>query len=135
MSFKNIEGQLARWMEELAQFDMVVVHRAGKLHVNADVLSRIPETEGYCPKYRAGVSLSDLPCYSRLNPCKFCTRTEARWARFEDEMDYVVPLSVRRIQVDVPSGGADYWLSGYSKGDLSLKKIQLSLSWVCKVLR
>ena len=29
MSFKNIEGQLARWMEELAQFDMVVVHRAG----------------------------------------------------------------------------------------------------------
>ena len=135
MSFKNIEGQLARWMEELAQFDMVVVHRAGKLHVNADVLSRIPETEGYCPKYRAGVSLSDLPCYSRLNPCKFCTRTEARWARFEDEMDYVVPLSVSRIQVDVPSGGADYWLSGYSKGDLSLKKIQLSLSWVCKVLR
>ena len=123
MSFKNIEGQLARWMEELAQFDMVVVHRAGKLHVNADALSRIPETEGYCPNYRAGVSLSDLPCYSRLNPCKFCTRTEARWARFEDEVDYVVPLSVRRIQVDVPSGGADYWLSGYSKGDLRREQI------------
>ena len=104
INFKNIEGQLARWMEELAQFDMVVVHRAGKLHVNADALSRIPETEGYCPNYRAGVSLAAFPCYSRLNPCKFCTRTEARWARFEDEVDYVVPFSVRRIQVDVPSG-------------------------------
>ena len=41
--FKNIEGQLARWMEELSQFDMSVVHRAGKLHANADALSRIPD--------------------------------------------------------------------------------------------
>ena len=69
MSFKNTEGQLARWMEELAQFDMVVVLRAGKLHVNADALSIIPETGGYCPHYRAGMSLSALPCFSRLNPC------------------------------------------------------------------
>ena len=38
-------------------------------------------------------------------------------------MDYVVPLSVRRIQVDIPSGGADYWLSGYSKGDLRREQI------------
>ena len=119
ISFKNTEGQLARWMEELVQFDMVVVvHRTGKLHVKADALSRIPDTGGYCPNHHAGVSLSALPYYSRLNPCKFCTTTEARWARFEDKVDYVVPLSVRCIQVDVPSGGADYWLSGYSKGDL-----------------
>ena len=35
----------------------------------------------------------------------------------------MVPLSVRRIQVDVHSGGADYWLSGYSKEDLRREQI------------
>ena len=79
-------------MEELAQFDIIVVHRAGKLHVNADALSIIPDTGIFCPNYRAGVSLSALPCYSRLNPCKVCTRTETRWTRFEDEVEFVVPV-------------------------------------------
>ena len=41
MSFKNIEGQSAWCMEELLQSDMSVVHRAGKLHANADALSHI----------------------------------------------------------------------------------------------
>ena len=64
MSFKNIEGQLARWMEELSQFDMSVVHRAGKLHANADALSGIPDELEYCPNYQSGMVLSKLPCYS-----------------------------------------------------------------------
>ena len=42
MRFKHIEGQLARWLEELVQFDMEIVHRSGKKHQNADGLSRIP---------------------------------------------------------------------------------------------
>jgi hypothetical protein len=36
MNFKNIEGQLARWLEELAQYNMAIQHRPGKLHGNAD---------------------------------------------------------------------------------------------------
>ena len=43
MGFKNIEGQLARWIEELAVYNMGIVHRPGKDHVNADGLSRIPD--------------------------------------------------------------------------------------------
>ena len=39
MSFKNPEGQLARWLEELSQFDFQIVHRQGKKHGNADGLS------------------------------------------------------------------------------------------------
>jgi hypothetical protein len=31
MIFKHIEGQLARWLEELAQYDMEIVHRSGKM--------------------------------------------------------------------------------------------------------
>jgi hypothetical protein len=42
MNFKEPQGQLARWLEELSQFNMEIQHRPGKKHANADALSRIP---------------------------------------------------------------------------------------------
>ena len=39
--FKNPEGQLARWLELLQEYDFTIVHRSGKQHVNADSLSRL----------------------------------------------------------------------------------------------
>jgi len=39
-TFKRPEGILARWIETLAEFDYTVEHRPGRLHSNADVLSR-----------------------------------------------------------------------------------------------
>lgn len=54
MRFKHIEGQLARWLEELAQFDIEIIHRPGKLHGNSDVMSRVPETIIECDCYSAG---------------------------------------------------------------------------------
>ena len=41
LSFKNPEGQVARWLEQLAEYDFEVIHRPGKDHVNADAVSRI----------------------------------------------------------------------------------------------
>ena len=41
-NFKEPEGQLARWLERLAEFDYKITHRQGKKHVNADALSRLP---------------------------------------------------------------------------------------------
>ena len=38
-SFKEPEGQLARWLQVLEQFDFQVVHRPGEKHANADALS------------------------------------------------------------------------------------------------
>ena len=40
MNFKNPEGQVARWLEILSAYDMKIEHRAGRLHGNADGLSR-----------------------------------------------------------------------------------------------
>ena len=40
--FKEPEGQLARWLQLLSQFDMDIVHRAGRIHGNGDGLSRRP---------------------------------------------------------------------------------------------
>ena len=42
LNFKHPEGQLARWLEELGQYDMTILHRPGRLHQNADALSRMP---------------------------------------------------------------------------------------------
>lgn len=36
LSFKNPEGQVARWLEQLSEYEFEVEHRPGKDHVNAD---------------------------------------------------------------------------------------------------
>ena len=41
-SFKDPEGQLARWLEILGEYQFTVEHRPGNKHSNADALSRIP---------------------------------------------------------------------------------------------
>ena len=41
-SFKEPEGQVARWLETLAQYDYKIEHRPGKRHQNAHALSRNP---------------------------------------------------------------------------------------------
>ena len=42
MNFKEPEGQLARWLEKLQEYDMKIVHRRGRKHSNADAMSRLP---------------------------------------------------------------------------------------------
>ena len=39
-NFKDAEGQVARWLEKLSEYQMCVEHRPGKKHGNADALSR-----------------------------------------------------------------------------------------------
>ena len=41
-NFKEPEGQMARWLERLQEFDFSILHRQGKKHTNADSLSRLP---------------------------------------------------------------------------------------------
>lgn len=55
MTFRNVQGQLARWLQKLQQYDFDVVHRAGKNHRNADALLR-------------------RPCL--LSGCRFCQKQE-----------------------------------------------------------
>ena len=73
MNFKNIEGQLARWLEELAQYNMAIQHRPGNLHGNADTLT-------VCNEYQPSIELDQLPC----GGCAFCTRARTQWETFEN---------------------------------------------------
>ncbi|XP_065923785.1 uncharacterized protein [Magallana gigas] len=61
LNFRYPEGQLARWMEELSQYNMKIQYREGKKHLNADALSRI-KYDNECPFYRADFKLQDLAC-------------------------------------------------------------------------
>ena len=93
--FKNVEGQLVCWLEVLSQFNMTILHCAGSKHCNTDPLSRIPDDTNYCNCYQAGVNPEDLPCQG----CKYCTRAQQQWSRFEEEVDDVIPLAVRQVVV------------------------------------
>ena len=41
-NFKEPQGQVARWLDILAEYDFSVQHRPGLQHSNADALSRLP---------------------------------------------------------------------------------------------
>eukprot|EP00731_Ephydatia_muelleri_P033154 Em0025g110a len=42
LNFKDPQGQIARWLEILAEYDFTIQHRPGLKHSNADALSRLP---------------------------------------------------------------------------------------------
>ena len=54
-NFRNIQGQLARWLQKLQQYNFSVLHRPGNRHHNADTFSR-------------------RPCFG--SECKYCLRAE-----------------------------------------------------------
>ena len=41
-NFKHPEGQMARWLEKLQEYNFEIIHRRGRQHQNADSLSRLP---------------------------------------------------------------------------------------------
>ena len=95
--FKNPVGQLARWIEELGQYDFSIIHRRGRLHGNADGLTRMADDIEVCDSYHSGCRLEDLPCYP--DDCHYCRRAHEQWNRFDIEVDDVIPLSIRNIGV------------------------------------
>ena len=104
-SFKDPQGQMARWLEVLAQYNFRITHRAGAKHLNADSLSRsCMDLSPNC--YQAGVPLNQLPC----GGCNKCKKMNESWQHFQDEVDDVIPLSqkaketVRRMTTRAMAG-------------------------------
>ena len=77
MSFREPQGQLARWLEKLQIYEFTVEHRSGSEHKNADALSRRPCVEENCKQCKryeerflqekvGRVSKPDIP---QVKPC------------------------------------------------------------------
>ena len=69
-NYKNCDGMLARWLASLQEYDYKTVHRAGKLHTNADGLSRChtcqnPQCIGRITDDVDGYGASDVEMFVR----------------------------------------------------------------------
>jgi predicted aspartyl protease len=106
MNFKEPQGQLARWMEELSQYNIILKHRAGNKHANADSLSRPPVPDKTCSNYVMGSSLESLPCF--VNNCHYCKKAHENWTRFTEDVDEAIPLG-NQLQQKI-AGGSAYFI-------------------------
>ena len=71
--FKQPEGQLARWIEKLQEYNFDIVHRPGKQHSNADALSRLPcnqcgREHNHSTQPTLVSSVSDTPVLQQFSP-------------------------------------------------------------------
>jgi hypothetical protein len=93
--FKEIDGQLARWLEALAQYDFKIVHRKGSKHGNADGLSRRSCTDcRHCEKaelmedtVRFVQAAVEWIQYKDIELCegrRLCPNKESEWEEGEE---------------------------------------------------
>ncbi|XP_051816115.1 uncharacterized protein LOC127537562 [Acanthochromis polyacanthus] len=120
MSFREPEGQVARWLEELQSFHFSVVHRPGAQHSNADALSRRPCAVagcGYCDRRDAReMELRGEGAAPEQTCCSLEVVGAADWASRQEEDKELKPVCHW-----VRSGKKPPWedvmgLSGTTKG-------------------
>lgn len=100
MGFKDLEGQLVRWLEILGTYDYEVVYRPGNRHGNADALSRRP---------------------FRSDECAFCDRIESRHDPEENSFCAAVTRGAKRnitSETERFCEGDDSWLDEMTTADL-----------------
>ncbi|CAC5407102.1 unnamed protein product [Mytilus coruscus] len=111
---------------------MIIQHRPGKKHANADGLSRIPDNLEACDYYSAGAKLECLPC----GGCDYCCRAQRSWGQFETDIDDVIPLAMRKVaETDVNNAQKDHynWMEGRSPRDIIAE--QEKDSDLCRIIQ
>ncbi|CAG2231769.1 unnamed protein product [Mytilus edulis] len=91
-------------------------------------LSRILDETDNCFNYMAGIDINSLPC----GGCKFCRRAQEQCKTFEEDIDYVTPLAVRRVNAipDLP-----VWIGQIPREEIKQCQLQdpdtsLLLTWL-----
>ena len=102
-------------MEELARYDMIIKHHSGNKHTNADSLRRIPDSLDPRDNYFAGADWQKLSC-------DYCARAQNKWKKVEEEVDDVVPLSLRSIEQQ--SMSCTNWIEGMTFEDICNQQLQ-----------
>ena len=98
LHFRHPEGQVARWIQSLQQYDFTVQHRPGSKHGNADALSR-------------------RPCLTEA--CKYCDRLESQEQRnMQDQTNNLSTPQVATLSLSHPD-------STNSKSAQELRQAQL----------
>jgi hypothetical protein len=125
-SFKQPEGQVARWIEFLNTFDMEIVHRPGVKHQNADAMSCYPAS--CSATYVQGWSVEDIvtaqhsdPTISQILACWLESTDKPPFRKVEHASSAVKTLWAQWEQL-VVEGGVMYiiWSSHNEKQDRRL---------------
>jgi len=87
-TLKEPEGQLARWLGKLEQYNYQVVHRAGRVHSNADSLSRRPCEPDCNHCFRCE---SEITC-RRLVVSESIAEADKRWREDQQKDQDLAPV-------------------------------------------
>jgi hypothetical protein len=68
LTSKNLEGQTARWVQRLREYNFTSKHRQGRKHTNADALSRRPSPEQCTTTRKSNKGQEAWGCDSSLLP-------------------------------------------------------------------
>lgn len=82
-AFKDPQGQIARWLETLSQYQFEIEHIPGLKHQNADALSRTGTEKLLCDHQANSITDSNCPFYKALTD---------DWSEFRDRIDNIGDL-------------------------------------------
>jgi len=96
MSFKDLEGQLARWSKRLQQCDFQIIYWKGILHGNADALSRLCAAAEcqYCAKPEAKETIKLENSVARI---VLCGKNFKTWRQEQLEDPSIAIILHRRL--------------------------------------
>ena len=114
--FKDPQGQVARWIEVLNQYDFEIKHRDGVKHLNADALSRRDDIE-LCSHSSISIGIKEN--------CEICKELQDEWAEFTNDVDNVHNLADNKEIADIrvvtrsqTHKDSSNWLPQYTTLDL-----------------
>ena len=102
VSFKDVQGQLTRWLQNLQQYDFTIVHRAGESHANADAFLRTPCAEfecQYCVEVEDAIKSPESTSLEESHPEEESSRLATLTPQFElSNGDNIVPDTIKKLQ-------------------------------------
>ncbi|KFD66290.1 hypothetical protein M514_21577 [Trichuris suis] len=111
-SFKDPDGQWARWQEKLQSFRFKIVQRPGKQHNNADGLSRM--TCKQCKRTDEPLLGDEEPGFPFINAINLTANDIVRLKQ-QNDPDTAALLAAKRLNVDAvasPTHKSDFPFSG-----------------------
>ncbi|KAK2895639.1 hypothetical protein Q8A73_015127 [Channa argus] len=127
LNFKQPEGQVARWLEILQEYDFDIQHRPGRQHGNADALSRRPCLLDEC-RYSRGPEIKLL--HSQWGSLELCDGILYRRWRAPvggaDRLQLLVPSALRAEVLRWVHGSAGAGHFGNSK---TVRRLRQRFYW------
>ncbi|KAF8795485.1 hypothetical protein HNY73_003329 [Argiope bruennichi] len=109
LNFKKPEGQIARWIQRLQEYDMEIRHRKGSAHGHADALSRRPCSENcnYCSTVEKKFAMAEPVVCQVITPS---TSESDPWSDESTRKDQLaVPEIKPIIEFKESTGGKPSW--------------------------